>query len=86
MAKAQPPELKKFLDKRLNLKLNGNRSVSGTLRGFDVFMNVVLDDATEDVSPTEKARLGMVVSQLSRPTSKGVTRARPAPVCSSTLR
>lgn len=61
MAKPQPPELKKYLDKRLNLKLNASRQVTGVLRGFDVFMNLVLDEATEDVSPTEKARLGMVV-------------------------
>ena len=62
MAKQQPPELKKYLDKRLNLKLNANRQVTGVLRGFDVFMNIVLDEALEDVSPTEKQRLGMVVS------------------------
>jgi small nuclear ribonucleoprotein G len=61
MAKPQPPELKKYLDKRLSLKLNANRQVTGVLRGFDVFMNLVLDEALEDVSPTEKARLGMVV-------------------------
>ena len=61
MAKVQPPELKRYLDKRLALKLNANRSVTGVLRGFDVFMNLVLDDASEDVSPTEKLRLGMAV-------------------------
>ena len=27
------------------LKLNGRRQVSGVLRGFDQFMNLVLDDA-----------------------------------------
>ena len=43
-AKAQPPELKKFMDKRVHLKVNGNRAVEGILRGFDPFMNLVLDD------------------------------------------
>lgn len=38
VSKAHQPELKKFLDKRLSLKLNGNRHVKGLLRGFDIFM------------------------------------------------
>ncbi|CAF4303668.1 unnamed protein product, partial [Adineta steineri] len=33
--KANPPELKKFMDKQCQLKLNGNRTVVGVLRGFD---------------------------------------------------
>ena len=71
MAKVQPPELKRYLDKRLALKLNAGRSVTGVLRGFDVFMNVVLDDATEDVSPTEKLRLGMAVRGAHAPRAHG---------------
>eukprot|EP00049_Salpingoeca_infusionum_P024806 m.17163 g.17163 ORF g.17163 m.17163 type:complete len:76 (-) comp7349_c0_seq1:256-483(-) len=47
MSKAQAPELKKFLDKRLELKLNANRRVTGVLRGFDPFMNIVVDEAFE---------------------------------------
>ena len=31
----------------LTVKLNGNREVSGVLRGFDVFMNLVMDNANE---------------------------------------
>ena len=46
-AKAQPPELKKFMDKRVHLKVNGNRAVEGILRGFDPFMNLVLDETIE---------------------------------------
>lgn len=41
MSKAHPPELKKYMDKKLQLKLNGSRIVSGILRGFDPFMNLV---------------------------------------------
>ncbi|XP_066933517.1 probable small nuclear ribonucleoprotein G [Clytia hemisphaerica] len=61
MSKTNPPELKKYMDKRLSLKLNGNRTVVGILRGFDPFMNLVLDEALEDVSPTQKNNIGMVV-------------------------
>eukprot|EP01132_Coremiostelium_polycephalum_P011136 gene11136-13639_t len=60
--KSQDPDLVKLLDRRLNIKLNGNRNVVGVLRGFDTFMNVVLKDTVEIVSPTEKYEIGMVVS------------------------
>lgn len=39
------PDLKRFMDKRLKLSLNGNRKIIGTLRGYDAFLNVVLEDA-----------------------------------------
>ncbi|KAF7728106.1 hypothetical protein EC973_006621 [Apophysomyces ossiformis] len=61
MAKAATPELKRYMDKRLSLQLNGNRKVVGILRGYDPFMNIVLDEAVEEVSPTEKHNIGMVV-------------------------
>jgi small nuclear ribonucleoprotein G len=96
MPKVQPPELKKFMDKKLNgavvwciavcnmrawrgrlalgplpspchcprarlcaVTLNLNRQVTGVLRGFDQFMNMVLD-GTVDVK--NKVDIGMVVS------------------------
>lgn len=40
------------------VKLNANRQVSGTMRGFDQFMNVVLDKAHDDKLDVD---LGMVV-------------------------
>jgi small nuclear ribonucleoprotein G len=55
------PDLRKFMEKRLELKLNAGRLVTGTLRGYDQFMNIVLDQATEIRSPTEKYDIGMVV-------------------------
>ncbi|CAF3397150.1 unnamed protein product [Rotaria socialis] len=61
--KANPPELKKFMDKRCQLKLNGNRTVIGVLRGFDPFMNLVIDEAVEVVKPGEKRPIGMVVAR-----------------------
>lgn len=52
----------RYMDKRLSLQLNGSRRVTGILRGYDPFMNVVLDDTIEEVSATEKHNIGMVVS------------------------
>ena len=40
------------------MKLNGNRKVTGTLRGFDQFLNIVLD---ESVDGATKESMGMVV-------------------------
>ncbi|XP_028417022.1 small nuclear ribonucleoprotein G-like [Dendronephthya gigantea] len=62
MSKAHPPELKKYMDKKLSIKINGGRHVTGVLRApFDPFMNIVLDEAVENVSSSEKHNIGMVV-------------------------
>lgn len=60
MPQAQP-ELKKYLEKRILVSINGSRKVQGTLRGYDVYLNVVLDDAVEEKKDGGKERLGMVV-------------------------
>ncbi|KAK3208335.1 hypothetical protein GRF29_77g389235 [Pseudopithomyces chartarum] len=60
MPQAQP-ELKKYLEKRILVSLNGSRKVQGTLRGYDVYLNVVLDEAVEERKDGGKERLGMVV-------------------------
>ncbi|DBA13487.1 TPA: hypothetical protein GDO54_018484 [Pyxicephalus adspersus] len=49
------------MDKKLSLKLNGGRHVQGILRGFDPFMNLVVDECAE-VSPSGHQNIGMVVS------------------------
>ncbi|CAO3635885.1 unnamed protein product [Cunninghamella blakesleeana] len=61
MGKTATPELKKYMDKHLSLQLNNNRKVIGILRGYNPFMNIVLDEAIEEVSSTEKNPMGMVV-------------------------
>ena len=61
MSKAHPPELKKFMDKKIHLKINGGRAVEGILRGFDPFMNLVLDETIEFSKTGEKKEIGMVV-------------------------
>eukprot|EP00955_Chlamydomonas_euryale_P052868 355301-Chlamydomonas_euryale.AAC.4 len=85
MPKVQPPELKKFMDKKLSrwecrphvpraggtadrsnpsnpsllaVTLNANRQVTGVLRGFDQFMNLVLDATVDEKMKTD---IGMVV-------------------------
>lgn len=43
------------------VKLNANRVVTGILRGFDPYMNLVLDEAVEERSSNQKYKIGMVV-------------------------
>jgi len=54
-------DLRKFMEKRLDVRLNANRHVIGVLRGYDQFMNIVLDNTVEIITPTEKNEIGMVV-------------------------
>lgn len=51
MAKVAQPELKRFLDKRIAVNIQGGRKIQGTLRGYDIFLNLVVDDAVEQVHP-----------------------------------
>jgi len=60
-SKAHPPELKKYMDKNVKAKLNGGRVVEGTLRGFDPFLNLVLDNSTEVKKDGDRVRVGCVV-------------------------
>ncbi|KAL7449152.1 hypothetical protein ACHAWC_001240 [Mediolabrus comicus] len=56
------PDLKRFMDKRLKLSLNGNRKVTGQLRGYDAFLNVVLEDAvSESTTGGNSENIGTVV-------------------------
>lgn len=50
------------MDKRMLLKLNGGRTVTGILRGFDPFMNVVLDETVEVCKDNTNNNIGMVVN------------------------
>lgn len=55
------PNLKTYLDKTISLHLNKNRKVSGVLRGYDQFMNLVLGEAVEDLGGNQSNNIGMVV-------------------------
>ncbi|KAM3309230.1 hypothetical protein P3S67_010974 [Capsicum chacoense] len=58
----QPLNIKKYMDKQLQIKLNVNLLVTGTLRGFDQLMNLVIDNIVE-VNGNEKNEIGMLVIQ-----------------------
>jgi small nuclear ribonucleoprotein G len=62
MTRTQTPELKRYLDKRISLQLNGGRKVVGVLRGFDPFMNIVLEDSVE-VLEKENKQMGSIVGK-----------------------
>lgn len=46
----------------MSLKLNGGRTINGILRGFDPFMNVVIDETMEECRDGSRNNIGMVVS------------------------
>ena len=53
------------MDLRVDLRLNGERRVAGIMKGYDQFMNVVLDEAIEikqkGTAQAEKRTLGTIV-------------------------
>lgn len=51
-----------YFDMYSSVKLNGGRVISGVLRGFDPYMNIVMDDTVEERSHSQKINIGMVVS------------------------
>jgi len=53
-----------FMDKKLFIHLQGGRKVSGVLRGYDIFLNLVIDDAVEETTPAQKHPIGTVVRFL----------------------
>ena len=54
MSNPNAESLQKYMNQELDLKLNGNRHVTGILRGFDQFMNIVLADAKEKNQTNQK--------------------------------
>lgn len=49
------------MDKKLFVQLNGSRQIIGVLRGYDVFLNIVLDEAVEQKANGEHVKVGTVV-------------------------
>eukprot|EP00727_Mastigamoeba_balamuthi_P002252 m51a1_g12023 putative small nuclear ribonucleoprotein g (89) ;mRNA; r:240-506 len=66
MSKVVGPDLRKLMDKKMTVKLNGNRRVTGVLRGYDQFMNIVVDEAVDDTLPPAAAG----AAQPARPTQQ----------------
>ena len=59
-------DLRKFMDLRVDLRLNAGRHVAGVLKGYDQFLNIVLDNAIEikegkNGATEEKRELGTIV-------------------------
>lgn len=64
-----------FMDRRLFVHIQGGRQISGVLRGYDMFLNLVVDQAYEELGGGERKPAGMVVSVC-----RGGTDAFAAPV------
>ncbi|KAF8854361.1 U6 snRNA-associated Sm-like protein LSm7 [Acephala macrosclerotiorum] len=60
-------DLGKYMDKKITVKFTGGREVTGTLKGYDALMNLVLDDVDEvmrdDEGNTTTRPLGLVVAR-----------------------
>ncbi len=63
-------DLRKFMDLRVDLRMNGERRIAGIMKGYDQYMNIVLDDAHELLKPSKQSEeskeqqnraLGMIV-------------------------
>ncbi|XP_038956766.1 small nuclear ribonucleoprotein G-like [Rattus norvegicus] len=61
MSEGHPPERRKVMDGKLSLKLDGGRRVRGVLRGFDPFMNLVVDECVEMGNSGQQNNSGVVV-------------------------
>ena len=44
-------DLRKFMDLRVDLRMNGDRRIAGIMKGYDQYMNIVLDEAIEIAKP-----------------------------------
>ncbi|KAJ5904553.1 hypothetical protein N7504_006936 [Penicillium tannophilum] len=60
-------DLNKYMDKEVQVKFNGGREVTGTLKGYDQLMNLVLDDVKESMRDDEGNQttrsLGLIVAR-----------------------
>ncbi|KAJ5126905.1 Ribonucleoprotein LSM domain eukaryotic/archaea-type [Penicillium atrosanguineum] len=60
-------DLNKYMDKEVMVKFNGGREVTGTLKGYDQLMNLVLDDVKESMRDDEGNQttrsLGLIVAR-----------------------
>lgn len=53
--------LEESVNKTVLLRLKGNRSIRGRLRGHDAHMNILLDDAEEISNPEKPEKLGTII-------------------------
>ncbi len=55
------PDLRNYMDKRLDIKLNANRRIVGVMKGYDQFMNIVLEGCNEVGKLDAKTPIGTVM-------------------------
>lgn len=61
MTEARPLDaLNRARDKRIIVELKNNKQYVGTLKAFDIHINVVLENADETVNGEIKKKLGVV--------------------------
>lgn len=61
MASTRDPDLAQYMNKRLSLRLNGSRKVVGVLKGYDFFLNVVLENAYDETDASNPTLIGTAV-------------------------
>lgn len=49
------------MDKSLSIQLNASRKIIGTLRGYDIFLNLTLDDTIQIDKNDDKIQVGSAV-------------------------
>ncbi|KAM0747803.1 small nuclear ribonucleoprotein, partial [Meredithblackwellia eburnea MCA 4105] len=63
-------DLSKYIDKKVRVKFTGGREVTGTLKGYDQLLNLVMDDIEETLrdpesgisfDPPQTRQLGLAV-------------------------
>lgn len=61
MAEAATKILEESLGKTVLIKLRGNRKLRGRLEGFDLHMNLVLENAEDISTPDNTLKLGRII-------------------------
>lgn len=61
MAEVATKILEESLGKLVLLRLRGNRSLRGKLQGFDMHMNLVLEEADDISDPENTKSLGTII-------------------------
>ncbi|TIA88175.1 hypothetical protein E3P99_02727 [Wallemia hederae] len=54
-------DLNKYVNTEINVQFQGGRHATGTLKGFDQLMNLVMDGVVEFLPDSNKRTLGLVV-------------------------
>ena len=58
MSRTPQPELGEFLGRKMSIEIEGGRRIAGILDGYDPFMNLVIREATDEITARN---LGVVV-------------------------